>query len=352
MQLAALVRTEAAPSTRAGTRKKSRLGGMGDASQLEKCTTVARPKSAPAVVGGVSAGDAEPVDLFSPLRPSAALQRALREAATARAQPEEEAEEKQQSAVVVIEEASPARVPLAPIAPSDVNLIPEPAVMLELPPACDEDDALPAADVAVVEQDPPVLAFIPRGMLAVTCASPELSDVVAAAAKQLRMRLCPFASATVTHLVLGEPKRTLKVLHAIARGAWLLTPAWVYASVEAGQRQKEDTFEDETFPGARKSRVAHRDAAFKGLLGAMKLAVHEPRRTGPPASELRALAIAAGATLVKKGPCNVVIVASGDKTGATAAGIAHKGATIVTEQWMMDALAAYELPSKTQDYQP
>jgi len=84
----------------------------------------------------------------------------------------------------------------------------------------------------------------------------------------------------------------------------------------------------------------------------MKLAVHEPRRTGPPASELRALAIAAGATLVKKGPCNVVIVASGDKAGATAAGIAHKGATVVTEQWLMDALAAYELPSKTQDYQP
>ena len=335
-QLTALVRT-AAPT-------RSRLGMSRD--DLLNTATLAGPNSAPAALET----DREPAEVYSPLRPSAALQRALREAATARALPEEEQAQEAAVPEVVMKVCSPAaRSPLSP-----ATVLNAAAELPSLPPSCDGD---PHEDVVIMDAAaptenvpaPPACGAPMRGTLAVTCATPELADVAHTATKRLRgLRLCPFASAAVTHLVVAEPKRTLKVLHAIARGAWLLTPAWLYASLEAGRWVAEDEYEDATFPGARASRLARGSAA---LLEGMKIAVFEPRRKAPPAGELRQLATAAGATLVKKGPCAVVIVAQGDTAGAAAAAAAHKGAAIVTELWLLDALAAHKVPG-TQDYAP
>ena len=349
-QVAALVRT-AAPT-------RSRLGMSRD--ELVGTTTRAGPTSAPAALETDVAvrGGSEPAEVYSPLRPSAALQRALREAATARAQPEEAGQQAQeevppagvQPTVVVMKDCSPDRSPLSPA--TVLNVPNEPP---SLPTSCDgetheEMDAVVVAAPTVDLPVPSVACDAPmRGTLAVTCATPELADVAHTATKRLRgLRLCPFASSGVTHLVVAEPKRTLKVLHAIARGAWLLTPAWLYASLEAGRWVAEDAYEDATFPGAQASRLARGSAK---LLDGLKVTVFEPRRKAPPAAELRALAAAAGATLVKKGPCGVVIVAQGDTSGAAAAAAAHKGAAVVTELWLLDALAAYRAPG-TQEYAP
>ena len=54
--------------------------------------------------------------------------------------------------------------------------------------------------------------------------------------------------------MLGEKKRTLKLLVAIAHGAWVLTPDWVLASLEAGCWLPEAAYESTEFPGARRSR--------------------------------------------------------------------------------------------------
>jgi len=188
-----------------------------------------------------------------------------------------------------------------------------------------------------------------RGTLAVTCAPPALGDVASAACSQLRgLRLCPFGSAAVTHLVLAEPKRTMKVLHAIARGAWLLTPEWLYRSVEAGAWQPEEQFEDSTFAGGRLARLA---APAGGLLKGLKVSVLEPRKTAPPASELRLLVTAAGGTLVKgKASAQFVIAAKGDGRAAAAAAQA-KGAA-VTEQWLFAALAEYAVPTSVAEFKP
>lgn len=51
-------------------------------------------------------------------------------------------------------------------------------------------------------------------------------------------------SAAVTHLIVGEDtKRTIKVLFAIARGAWIVSEAWVFSSLEREQWQPEEDFE-------------------------------------------------------------------------------------------------------------
>ncbi len=65
------------------------------------------------------------------------------------------------------------------------------------------------------------------------------------AAKQLRgLRLVPPGTeeGRITHLVVGQERRTLKVLLAIAAGAFLLQPEWLAASLQAGAWLPEQPF--------------------------------------------------------------------------------------------------------------
>ena len=65
------------------------------------------------------------------------------------------------------------------------------------------------------------------------------------AAKQLRgLRLVPPGAedGRITHLVVAQERRTLKVLLAIAAGAFLLQPEWLAASLQAGAWLPEEPF--------------------------------------------------------------------------------------------------------------
>ncbi|CAH0547373.1 unnamed protein product [Brassicogethes aeneus] len=50
-----------------------------------------------------------------------------------------------------------------------------------------------------------------------------------------------------THVVAGEPKRTINMLRAIALGCWVLKKEWLYASLEAGKWLPEEDFEETDF---------------------------------------------------------------------------------------------------------
>ena len=69
----------------------------------------------------------------------------------------------------------------------------------------------------------------------------------------------------------GAPKRTLKVLHAILRGAWIVHDEWLYRSLEAGALCAEAPFETCAFAGARRGRELSETrepiAPLKGLTG-------------------------------------------------------------------------------------
>ncbi|CAL1529533.1 unnamed protein product, partial [Lymnaea stagnalis] len=74
---------------------------------------------------------------------------------------------------------------------------------------------------------------------------------------------------TTTHVVCGEPRRTLNVLQAIARGCWVLKKEWVLESLESGEWLEEDKYEmDADFPAAKKSRLERQKA---GVLYKMDL---------------------------------------------------------------------------------
>ena len=59
------------------------------------------------------------------------------------------------------------------------------------------------------------------------------------------------ALAQVTHLVIGDERRTLKLMLAVANGAWLVSPQWVTASLEAGRWLPESQFPAKVSTGCR-----------------------------------------------------------------------------------------------------
>jgi len=86
------------------------------------------------------------------------------------------------------------------------------------------------------------------------------SAIKALGASSLVQELEPF-----THLIMEQSTRTLKILFALARGAWILSPAWILTSLENGKWVDEEPFETKAFTGASKSRKSREDGAG-GLL--------------------------------------------------------------------------------------
>jgi hypothetical protein len=83
------------------------------------------------------------------------------------------------------------------------------------------------------------------GCIALTSVDGGVVELARSAARRLRgLRVCPEGreEGQVTHLVIGGARRTLKLMLAVANGAWLLSPQWVTASLEAGRWLPESQF--------------------------------------------------------------------------------------------------------------
>lgn len=84
-----------------------------------------------------------------------------------------------------------------------------------------------------------------HGCIALTSVDAAVVDLARSATRRLRgLRLCPEGKedGQVTHLVVGDERRTLKLMLAVVNGAWLLSPQWVTASLEAGHWLPESQF--------------------------------------------------------------------------------------------------------------
>ena len=85
----------------------------------------------------------------------------------------------------------------------------------------------------------------PQPCVALTSVDAGVTDLARSAVRRLRgLRLCPEGreDGQVTHLVVGDERRTLKLMLAVANGAWLLSPQWVTASLEARRWLPESQF--------------------------------------------------------------------------------------------------------------
>lgn len=104
-------------------------------------------------------------------------------------------------------------------------------------------------------------------------------------------------------MLMEQPVRTLKLLYAIARGSWVLHPAWLIASLERRKWLNEELFESQFFVACRMSRVNRQQRAptlFRGL-HCLVVPTREPAEgASPPVSSavLEELLYLAGANIV------------------------------------------------------
>jgi len=165
-----------------------------------------------------------------------------------------------------------------------------------------------------------------------------------------------------THLVVGEPRRTMKVCAAIAAGAWVVGMAWVDASVAAGHWVDEAEYElGAAFPGAPLSREQKRDDApataqanARERLPLEGISVFVPPDSNVPRTALKVWLRSAGARALDSGdlakqdargsegdPPSRRVLLAGKLFGRKAR---DEGVEVVGEKWALEAIATWSLP--------
>lgn len=153
---------------------------------------------------------------------------------------------------------------------------------------------------------------------------------------------------TATHVVLGArgtkgapgaPKRTVKVLQAILRGAWLLSDEWLYKSVDSAALLPEAEFETTAFPGAKLAREK-REIEEGPLASLAGLAVAVVDQDADTCERLRQLAAGAGATVTSTTRAAVWIGGKASSGGASSRR-ARSGsdAPLLSAEWLYDTIS-------------
>ncbi|KAG7378636.1 hypothetical protein PHYPSEUDO_009821 [Phytophthora pseudosyringae] len=142
-------------------------------------------------------------------------------------------------------------------------------------------------------------------------------------------------AAGVTHLIVGkDAKRTIKVLFAIARGAWIVTEDWAFSSLDQERWLPEEDFELTMFANKYSREHPESRQIFKG----MKFFVGS--NLEPSREVLQSLIQVAGGEI-----CNQISVAAicicGDASLFRRA--QRTGIQVVTSKWVFDSIAAMKL---------
>eukprot|EP00002_Diphylleia_rotans_P030473 TRINITY_DN6265_c0_g1_i1.p1 TRINITY_DN6265_c0_g1~~TRINITY_DN6265_c0_g1_i1.p1 ORF type:complete len:560 (+),score=144.89 TRINITY_DN6265_c0_g1_i1:135-1814(+) len=134
-----------------------------------------------------------------------------------------------------------------------------------------------------------------------------------------------------THVVAAS-KRTVKMLAGIARGIWIVTPEWLFKSLDEGKWADESEFESNVVPGAKKART--NKALGMGLLFSSKtiLVIGE---TTPPREEFEELIIAAGGEITQYVTNISFCVAAAKSDVPTSV----KGVPVVLDSFVLDSLS-------------
>ena len=197
------------------------------------------------------------------------------------------------------------------------------------------------------------LANAPR--IAFSSTSHADAEVLKAIARSLGAHvLCDGAAEEATHLVLGSKtgakgggatgaKRTLKVLQAILRGAWVLTERWLFESLEADELLPEAGFETSAFVGARRAR--ERRQAGEPIQPLARTSVAIVEQDAAACERLVSLARLAGATLAPPTRADVVIdaVAHAKASSNGGASARRRGdGALVSAEWLYDSVSDCE----------
>ncbi|KAL6046188.1 hypothetical protein QOT17_022338 [Balamuthia mandrillaris] len=161
--------------------------------------------------------------------------------------------------------------------------------------------------------------------------------------------------ASITHVIVGDEKRTLKVLGALATGAFIVKFDWIMACAEAGEWLPVNEFQaSDWFPGTTKSVAAHLNGE-RGLFTGSTFAVQG--KTKIPVAILRNLIMLSGGKVIKDVSKADYCIASEPSMARRVRAKHHSNQklTIVPEEWFLDALKYYTTSPKatlTNTYKP
>ncbi|XP_059153194.1 microcephalin-like [Physella acuta] len=148
--------------------------------------------------------------------------------------------------------------------------------------------------------------------------------------------------ATTTHVVCGDARRTLNVIHCVARGCWLLRKEWVLESLEAREWLLEENYEmEQEFPAAKISRC-ERQAIGAGY----KLGIFT--KTGP-------VYVSKDSTPARQELVQLIRLCGGQVTGSKSRAFVFVGdkhspdRVVIRPTWILDSIMKLKLLDMT-DY--
>ncbi|XP_052256971.1 uncharacterized protein LOC127862060 [Dreissena polymorpha] len=141
---------------------------------------------------------------------------------------------------------------------------------------------------------------------------------------------------TTTHVICGQPRRTLNVLQCLARGIWLVTKEWVLRSLDKSCWIAEEEFEaHQFFPTCKVSRLERERTSefYRQTLFSSTGQVYISGRASPPRQQL--------VQLIKL--CGGQVTGQRDKANLYVGGDFHPGLTCVKTSWILDCITAHKL---------
>lgn len=191
------------------------------------------------------------------------------------------------------------------------------------------------------------------GMLAVTSVPTSILDLCKTAVDKLS-GLTLWAnksrkSGRISHLIIGDNRRTLKAMLAVLHGAYLLRPEYVTASLEAGYWLPEDNFlADVIFQQgsikARQTKCAiEAGENLPNLLQGKKVSIYtQGRRAGDESYQVvRKICQELGATLFHISDADICIMMD-DEASVRPTGI-PTDAVAVKKEWLFQSACAYSM---------
>ena len=198
------------------------------------------------------------------------------------------------------------------------------------------------------------------GVLAVTSVESSVLELCKKAVDQLEgLKLWTNNNArkhkTITHLIIGDNRRTLKTMLAVVHGAYLLRPEYITASLEAGFWLPEDEYLANVIfqDGAIRAREfrAQSTESLPYLLQGKKVSIYTQGKKGDESYQVvRRLAIELGATLFHITEADICILMN-DEACSRPPGIPEH-ADVVKKDWLFECCTAFDHVSMTDFHVP
>lgn len=168
----------------------------------------------------------------------------------------------------------------------------------------------------------------------------EKQDIVTRVVDKLKgFSLAPAVCDSTTHVLAGEPVRTLKVLLGLARGCWVLAYEWVLWSLELGHWISEEPFElSESFPAAPLCRLERHlsPGQYQGTLFADQPVMFISPASEPPRAQLCELVRLCGGRVTQVPRQASIFI--GPSRGQKKATLKY-----LSERWILDSITQHKV---------